>query len=529
MRHRLYGELLPDVLAFVELIPRERRRHARPRQLLIRVEVERDAIGMLHVGPRRAPGMQLDGAVLHQRDQRAVRVDVDVVALARALALEGLHVAGARAHGEVALIEAGLFRAIGAAHQCQRPAYELRQDPVRHAVVVAREIELRDAEARPDEALRVRDLHAVHDVFVMPPCQGGWRGLRPSGGLVFRRTLRPLIHHRFRRNVLAQAEERGLPHDAVVGTFREGDLRHELRLHPLDAFFARRIGERRIGPRHCREALGQRAEPFLIEPRADLAGVAQLAAGHIVDAENQRTEAGSRAAGRGVADDDEVLLEAALELDPGLGAARFVDRVGALADQALEPELACLLEHLARLPFQVFAQAHAAGLLQRRRQGRFALSERQALLVDTLEERRVEHIEHDPAIGAGVEGVLQRLEARAAVLALHHDLAIEPGVVQLERLQRAHQLRQLCRPVLPAAREEPRIALGEPREHAITVVLDLIEPLTGFRRLADKRGELRRDELRQFWFLPVFGAPPPALYALGAFASHIVARPRFLH
>ena len=314
-----------------------------PREVFVRIEIERDAVGMLHVGAGRAPGVQLHRAVLHQREQRAVRVDVDIVALARALALEGLHVSRARAHRKVALVEALFLGTVGTAHQRERPPREVRQDALGDAVVVAREIELRDAEARPDEALGVRDLDPMDRIVAFH----------------FGRPLRLLLGHRLRRQVFAQPEERSLPQDAVVGALGERDLRHELRLHPLHSFLTRRVDEGRVGTLQRCQAARQRGEPVLVETGAHLARVLELAAGRVVHAEQQRAEAGPRAARRGVADDHEVLLLAALELDPGLGAARLVDRIGALADQPLEPELARLVEHLGRVAFQVLAEANA--------------------------------------------------------------------------------------------------------------------------------------------------------------------------
>ena len=126
-----------------------------------------------------------------------------------------------------------------------------------------------------------------------------------------------------------------------------------------------------------------------------------------------------------------------------------------------------------------------------------ALGERNRSQVAPVGERQVEHVVHDRGIGPGVERVLQRLEARAAVLAVHGDLAVEPGAPESELRDRAREVRELSRPVLTAAREEPHVAAVDAREHAVAVVLDLVEPLLAGRRRSGKGRELRRDECGQ--------------------------------
>src|SRR5581483_9110010 len=270
---------------------------------------------------------------------------------------------------------------------------------------------------------------------------------------------------------------------------------------------------------------------MFIEAGADLARILELAARNVMHAEEQRAEAGARAAGSGVAGDDEILALAAFQLDPRLGAPRHVRRIGELADQSLEAELAGLVEHLVRLAFQVLAQPHAGIFLQRARQPALALFERQRAQILAGEEGRVEHEEHDLGSAPGFESVLQRLEARATAFVQHHDLAIEPGLVELQRLEAAREVRQALGPVLAAAREDARVALGEPGEHAIAVVLHLVEPMAGVRRLGDECRELRRDESRQLDFLPpvlrerALRARVLALHALGTLGGDVVVVP----
>ncbi len=111
------------------------------------------------------------------------------------------------------------------------------------------------------------------------------------------------------------------------------------------------------------ERLLHRGERLLVEAAADAAGEAQVP-GLVVDAEQQRADAGARALRVGPAADHELLALRALELDPGRAAPRHVGRVGALADHPLEAHPAGVLEQLLRARVEVLAEADA--LLQRR-------------------------------------------------------------------------------------------------------------------------------------------------------------------
>ena len=84
-----------------------------------------------------------------------------------------------------------------------------------------------------------------------------------------------------------------------------------------------------------------------------------------------------------------------------------------------------------RLAFQMFGEPHARAFVERLRQARLAFAKRQAALVLAAEERRVEDEVDDLGVAPGLKGVLQRLKARTPVAAQHHDLAVEPGVVEL--------------------------------------------------------------------------------------------------
>src|SRR5918992_1792325 len=466
--------------------------------------------------------MELDRAVLYHAHHAGERVDVDVVALARAQPLEGEHVARARPHIQVALVEAFLLRAVRAANQRKRPVSDVRHEPVADRLAVARELKLADVEARPDQAIGVAYFYALHHRT---------RGRAPWVliAFCFRRLLRPLKSDRFRGNVLAQSQERSLPDYAFVGALGEGDFADQHRPQPLHAFFARRILERGIRALVRSEFFRELAEHLVIEAGAHLARIDQLSRA-LVDAEQQRAEAVARTARRGVAGDDEVLAQPALKLDPALGAAGDIHRLGLLADQALEPELARVIEHFLRRAGKIVAEWNVVlGLFrQRLLQAFLALAQRQLTKVQTFEERRVEHEVHDLGIGVRLEGVLQKLEARAAVGAQDHDLAIKPGVVEAELGQRAREVRELLGPFLSGTGEEPRSLAGDSCKHAIAVMLDFVDPVAGPGRLAHQGGKLRRDELRQFGLLRPLGALGRLLHAFGPLDGDVDVAARFI-
>jgi len=131
----------------------------------------------------------------------------------------------------------------------------------------------------------------------------------------------------------------------------------------------------------------------------------------------------------------------------------YVDRVRLLADQALELQLAGVVEYFLRAAGQVVAEPDVFRILKNPFQFRLAFAQRQLAHVLAVEERRVEHVVDDLRVGAGVERVLQRLEAGAAVGSRHHDLAVEPRVFQAELLHRLGEVRQLGGPVVAASGE----------------------------------------------------------------------------
>src|SRR6266513_187455 len=227
----------------------------------------------------------------------------------------------------------------------------------------------------------------------------------------------------------------------------------------------------------------------------------------------------ARAAGRGVADDHEVLPPPAFQLDPAFRAARNVDRLCLLAHQPFETELARVFEHLLHLAREILAVAHGRILIpfQRLFQSLPAFAQRQPAQIQAVEKRGIAHEIDALRVLAFVERALQRLEAGASVVAQHDNFAVEPGVVEFPFLQGLDQPRQLRRPVLPRAREQPHLAAGQTRQQAIAVVLDLVDPVAVHRRRADQCGELRRDEPGEPAFRRARGRRRLALHALRRF------------
>ena len=98
----------------------------------------------------------------------------------------------------------------------------------------------------------------------------------------------------------------------------------------------------------------------VVESGPDLSREAQYAI-RIVHAQQQRAESGSRAGCRCVADDHEFLALLALDLDPVRTAPSAVRRRQALADHALQAQLAGRCQQVARGLIEPFAQPYRIG------------------------------------------------------------------------------------------------------------------------------------------------------------------------
>ena len=131
-------------------------------------------------------------------------------------------------------------------------------------------------------------------------------------------------------------------------------------------------------------------------------------------------------------------------------------------------------------------------------QRRAALQQRRAAQVVAGEIRDVEQVVADRVAARGLERTLQRLEIRHAIGAKHDDLAVVPARRQRQFGQRLRQGRQLRGPVVAVACEAAHARTVDPRQHAVAVELDFVEPVVGIgRRRVDQGCELRPQARRQ--------------------------------
>src|SRR5205823_13307004 len=156
---------------------------------------------------------------------------------------------------------------------------------------------------------------------------------------------------------LAQPEERGMADAPVLRPLRETHLADGPRLDPVVAAPRRRADlEGRGGAPERLELRLDVRERRVVEARADLRDVHQPPA--LVEAQVERAEVGARALRRGVAADDELLAELALDLQPVPRAARGVVAQAPLRHDALEPLLGSRLVELPAVLEHVIAAAH---------------------------------------------------------------------------------------------------------------------------------------------------------------------------
>lgn len=153
------------------------------------------------------------------------------------------------------LVEACLLVPIRTTHQAQGSTVQMRQDPLTHRLVVARQGLFGERLLRIQHALRMtdghpRDRHARRSLAS--------RALTPGRGcrrlLVRRSPRRGFSSDRGGRLVLAKAVKRRLAKLPALRPFREADVRHQSRLDPMDRGAicgSRNIQKRRGPPFEC--------------------------------------------------------------------------------------------------------------------------------------------------------------------------------------------------------------------------------------------------------------------------------------
>src|SRR6266545_8229843 len=177
-------------------------------------------------------------------------------------------------------------------------------------------------------------------------------------------TLRNLPDHVGRALVPAQSLEPGVAQLPGRGPFAEADLRDHPGPGPVHP------GPGRVPPAERAPLLLQRgqlvvepAQGLLVEPCPHLARVDELPVA-VVDAEQQRTEAGAAALRIGVPTDHELLVVLALELQPVLGPAARIWGVGPFGDEPFPALLARLSVELDPVADPVLGEAQRVGEVQ---------------------------------------------------------------------------------------------------------------------------------------------------------------------
>ena len=297
----------------------------------------------------------------------------------------------------------------------------------------------------------------------------------------------------------AQAHKRGLAHHAFTGPFGKLHFAYQARLNPMHAAglgTGQWLLQWRVLALERRELGIDGFQRRLIKARAHAPGIYQ--AGVIVDRQQQRPKAAARTLGAGVADNHELLAQAAFELDPVGTAPRHVGAAGALADHAFERQVTGALENIALAGGKGFGEAQqfasAGGQCGFKRSP--TLFDRVFALVAAIQKGCIEQVIDDVQAAADIECVLQRLEIRQPVAIEADHFAIQPTVLELEGLQGFALTRQALGPVVAVAGEQAHFTVANARHDAVAVELDFVAPIT-FGRPVHQGCQLRGELIRQ--------------------------------
>ena len=130
-------------------------------ELLVRVEIEHEAIGLVEMIERHAPIVNLNGADLHEPEQACLALKIEIGLLALAAGNGNLFDRIAHALHSVALEEALPVNALRAADEADRAVDHVRENVRRDRLVVAGEVELGDAHLRIEHLVGARERDAV--------------------------------------------------------------------------------------------------------------------------------------------------------------------------------------------------------------------------------------------------------------------------------------------------------------------------------------------------------------------------------
>jgi hypothetical protein len=141
--------------------------------------------------------------------------------------------------------------------------------------------------------------------------------------------------------------------------------------------------------------------------------------------------------------------------------------------------------------------APIAHSLKKSLQRRFAVDQRRAGHVATVEIKKIEDVIDKTIVATILQVGLQQRKARHAFVALHHQFAVEQrGFGRQRRNRRGNRLEALC-PIEPLARQQLDLAVVEPRLDAVAIIFDLVQPFPAARRSAVQGGKAGRDEIRK--------------------------------
>ena len=264
-----------------------------PRDAGARVEVENHAIGRLEILRTRAPHMKLEHVHLHQCHQitRLMRDGVVCFLCRRLCESHGAHRHVTRGR-PVFLEEAFTMRTVWASHGGNGAIVHMRQHQRCNALHIVGEFSLGELQFRIHHAVTAADLDAGDHI-----CR--------------------FLAHVTHLLVLADAEERGLPQQVIGGPFSEGHVCHDARFHPARAAcHGRRHRHARRLALNGAQRLVQYPEHGFRKTRTDRACIAQCVAGLWARGQQQRAEVGARPLRFRVADHDQLIAIAALDLQP---------------------------------------------------------------------------------------------------------------------------------------------------------------------------------------------------------------------
>ncbi len=271
-------------------------------------------------------------------------------------------------------------------------------------------------------------------------------------------------------------------------------LDHQFRPHPGDSPLRRLLAVqqagRRLRPQRV-QPFAQRAQFALGEAAADAARVVQRA-GAVVEADMQRAEPATAAARRGPAEHDELLAPLALHLDPGLCTPGGVGRVGALADDALQPECAGAFAHGIAPAGEVVAVAQSLAPRDQALQRLLAVVQPAAAQIPAVQEQQVEQIQIKAVIPAAGERVLQLGKTGNPVVAQRHKLAVEHRVLRRRLGEQGRDGGQALRPVLAVSGDQADGAALLAHQQPVAVELYFAEPVLPVRRRIGQCRQLRR-------------------------------------